>query len=138
VPLARAGESRRGRQGGRPRAGSLLDLAATRSPTDRTAVPWARRSFTAEFGMDRVGPPRCGHQVEEGAGFCYQACRHACTRRPPPASRRVAGWQSSPEGERVSWRRIRAISDLSSWTAWLDMGRRAPPRPGGWQGVGGG
>jgi hypothetical protein len=32
-----------------------LDLAATRSPTPFGAVPWARRSFTAEFGMGSGG-----------------------------------------------------------------------------------
>jgi hypothetical protein len=32
-------------------------LATTRSPTVRTAVPWARRGFTAEFGMGSGGTP---------------------------------------------------------------------------------
>ena len=31
------------------------DLATTRSPTVRTAVPWALRRFTAEFGMGSGG-----------------------------------------------------------------------------------
>ena len=34
-----------------------LGLATTRSPTVRTAVPWARRGFTAEFGMGSGGAP---------------------------------------------------------------------------------
>ena len=38
--------------------GCLVDLAATYSPTPGGAVPWARRGFTAEFGMGRVGHPR--------------------------------------------------------------------------------
>jgi hypothetical protein len=32
-----------------------LDLATTRSPTPFGAVPWARRGFTAEFGMGSGG-----------------------------------------------------------------------------------
>jgi len=32
-----------------------LDLATTRSPTLRRAVPWARCGFTAEFGMGSGG-----------------------------------------------------------------------------------
>jgi hypothetical protein len=34
---------------------SWPDLAATRSPTLRRAVPWALRSFTAGFGMEPGG-----------------------------------------------------------------------------------
>ena len=34
---------------------SWLDLATTRSPTPFGAVPWARRGFTAEFGMGSGG-----------------------------------------------------------------------------------
>jgi hypothetical protein len=34
---------------------SWLDLAVTRSPTLLRAVPWAQRSFTAEFGMGSGG-----------------------------------------------------------------------------------
>jgi hypothetical protein len=56
-----------------PLRSALLSLRAPGSTWRRPAlppllgaVPWARRSFTAEFGMDRVGPPRCGHQVEPG------------------------------------------------------------------------
>lgn len=35
--------------------GPLIGLAATCSPTVRTAVPWARRGFTVEFGMGSCG-----------------------------------------------------------------------------------
>ena len=45
-------------------SGWSVDLAATYSPASLDAVPWARRGFTAEFGMDRVGHPRHGHQVD--------------------------------------------------------------------------
>ncbi len=40
-----------------PAAGGspLVGLAATCSPTVRTAVPWARRGFTVEFGMGSCG-----------------------------------------------------------------------------------
>ena len=37
------------------RLGGWLDLAVTRSPTLKRAVPWAQRSFTAEFGMGSGG-----------------------------------------------------------------------------------
>ena len=40
------------RSGGRP-----ADPAATRSPAPWGAVPWARRGFTAEFGMGSGGAP---------------------------------------------------------------------------------
>ena len=48
-------DHRRRRRSGDGARGSSPDLAATRSPTDRTAVPWALRSFTAEFGMGSGG-----------------------------------------------------------------------------------
>ena len=50
--------SRLGCSGKDPRSDRLnswLDLAVTRSPTLLRAVPWAQRSFTAEFGMGSGG-----------------------------------------------------------------------------------
>jgi hypothetical protein len=41
-----------GRKGNR---NGSLGLAMTRSPTLRRAVPWARRGFTAGFGMEPGG-----------------------------------------------------------------------------------
>ena len=39
----------------REAGGFLVGLAATCSPTVRTAVPWARCGFTVEFGMGSGG-----------------------------------------------------------------------------------
>ena len=83
--------------------GWWVDLAATYSPTSWDAVPWARRGFTAEFGMGSGGAPALSatrsidHPTPPAAARGPRPPRHGRgeDRSAPAVRRRRAGFGKS-------------------------------------------
>ena len=124
---------------------SWSDLAATRSPTLKRAVPWALRGFTAGFGMEPGGaralwpPGRIRSSFRRSVlrtGACAACCQASTwTRRPPPASRHGGAetpWRTSRRSSEPGVPGDRSLIPLAfsgSFGLWRADGACAPLGP---------